>query len=142
MFRKTRIKNSGVTCADLCAHTHFPDLKITSPQFWEDRSVCGVECAFRAHPIQALRTVLSAEVMPLVFVLGCVVGVLNSSSVSWIWLPSSLNMGNSQDVSLEYERIRDGSPEPMMTTRAGPNGGGILDRNDGVSPLDRDRTKS
>jgi hypothetical protein len=80
MFRKTRIKNSGVTCADLCAHTHFPDLKITSPQFWEDRSVCGVECAFRAHPIQALRIALSAEVKPLACISQVRIGLSGAQS--------------------------------------------------------------
>jgi hypothetical protein len=58
------------------------DLKISSPQFWQDCSVCGVEYAFRPDPIKALRAVLSAKIMPLTFILGGVVGVLNSSSVS------------------------------------------------------------
>jgi hypothetical protein len=82
MFRKTRIKNAGVTCPDRCVHTHSPDLKINSPQFWQDSSVCGVECAFRPDPIKTFRTVLSAKLMPLAIVLGGAVGVLNSSSVS------------------------------------------------------------
>lgn len=34
----------------------------------------------------------------------------------------SVKIGNAQDVSVAYGRMRDGSPQPITTSWAGPNG--------------------
>jgi len=49
----------------------------------------------------------------------------------------SVNTENSQDVSVTNGRMRDGSPQPMTTSRVGPEGSS--DRVSGVTCGGRER---
>ena len=43
-----------------------------------------------------------------------------------------MKIGNSQEVSAVYGRMRDGSPQPTITSREGPIGSGRVERIVGV----------